>query len=380
VIFHLPATARSATGIPFDRIAEDYYNGKEYDAAAFHRRQNLPVPGQWSYSGMLKKALYSGAGALGLWRLSRRLTRSVPRIFMLHRFSATPDAQRTNADELRRFIQRIGEHCDFVTMRELAARLQEEKTPDRPLAAITVDDGYADFHTVALPVLRKHGVPATVYATAGFIDGRCWLWWDALRVLINGHTDGLLQLQIESGTMSMQLNDTESRQRAWNDIADRLVSRNDLRHSIIAQLEAITGTKLPEQPPAEYAAMNWSQLAELEAAGIEIGGHTMTHAFLPSLSPDALRHEIHAAKALFEQHLDQPLQTFAYPNGMPGDYSPATEAALSDAGFSAAVLAYPRPFRPRERYQIGRWSVHPDSPTVGYILSGASELKLRLKS
>lgn len=328
---------------------------------------------------MLKQALYSGASALGLWRLSRRLTRAVPRIFMLHRFSATPDPQRTDTDELHRFIQRIGSECEFVTMRELNVRLQHRKAPDRPLAIITVDDGYADFHAVALPVLRKHGAPATVYATAGFIDGRCWLWWDALRYLIDAHPDGVLRLQLETEAIAMQLSDTASRQRAWNDIADRLVSRNELRQSTIAQLEAITATKLPEDPPPEYAAMNWSQLAELEAAGIEIGGHTMTHAFLPSLAPDALRHEIHGAKALLEQHLHQPLQTFAYPNGMASDHSSAVEAALSDAGFAAAVLAYPRPFRPRQRYQIGRWSVHPDSPTVGHILSGASDLKLRLK-
>ena len=205
---------------------------------------------------------------------------------MLHRFSATPHAQHTDAGELQRLIQQIGQHCDFVTMRELSAYLQQGQVSEKPLAVITVDDGYADFYTVALPILREHGVPATVYATAGFIDGRCWLWWDALRFLIGKHTDGVLRLQIDSVSMTMKINDTESRQRAWNDIADRLVSRNDLRHSIIAQLEAITGTKLPEQPPAEYAAMNWSQLAELEAAGIEIGGHTMTHAFLPSLTPD----------------------------------------------------------------------------------------------
>lgn len=329
---------------------------------------------------MLKQALYNGAGALGLWRLSRRLTRAVPRIFMLHRFSATPDPQRTDTDELHRFIQRIGSECEFVTMRQLAVRLQHGKAPDRPLAVITVDDGYADFHAVALPVLREHRVPATVYATAGFIDGRCWMWWDALRYLINAHPDGVLRLQLESETLVMQLGDAASRQHAWNDIADQLVSRNELRKSTIAQLEAITDTRLPEQPPPEYAAMNWSQLAELEAAGIEIGGHTMTHAFLPSLAPGALRHELHAAKSLLEQHLHQPLHTFAYPNGMPQDYSPAVEAALADAGFAAAVLAYPRPFLPEQRYQFGRWSVQPDSPTVGHILSGASDLKLRLKS
>lgn len=329
---------------------------------------------------MLKQALYGCAGALGLWRLTRRLTRDVPRIFMLHRFAAMPDAQHTGADELRRFIQAIGKECEFVTLRELITRHQAGTRPERPLAVITVDDGYADFHSIALPVLRECRVPATVYATAGFIDRQCWLWWDALRYLINLLPDGELRLEVGRETMAMHVGAASSRQRAWNDIADRLVSRNELRPAVIAQLEGRIGTRLPQEPPPAYAAMNWSQLAEIESAGIEIGGHTMTHAFLPSLDPESLRHEIHAAKALLEQHLHEPLQTFAYPNGMATDYSPSVEAALSDAGFGAAVLAYPRPYNTREHYRIGRWSVQPDSETVGHILSGASELKLRMTS
>lgn len=329
---------------------------------------------------MLKRALYAGAGMLGLWRLSRRLTHDVPRIFMLHRFASMGDAQHTGADELRRFIQLLGRECEFVTLCEFIARQRDGRRPERPLAVITVDDGYADFHSVALPILREQGVPATVYATAGFIDGQCWLWWDALRYLINAHPQGELRLQLAAESLAFRLDDAGSRQRAWNDIADRLIGRNDLRQTTISQLEAITGIQLPSQPPAEYSAMNWSQLTQLEAAGIEIGGHTMTHAFLPSLSPTMLRREIHAAKDLLEQHLHEPLQTFAYPNGMATDHSPTVEAALSNAGFGAAVLAFPRPYSTRQPYQIGRWSVRPDSETMGHILSGASELKLRMTS
>ncbi|MBM4221449.1 MAG: polysaccharide deacetylase family protein, partial [Gammaproteobacteria bacterium] len=250
---------------------------------------------------MLKQVLYGSAGALGLWRLTRQLTRNAPRIFMLHRFAARPDAQHTGADELRRFIQAIGRECEFVTLRELITRHQAGSRSERPLAVITVDDGYADFHAVALPVLREHGVPATVYATAGFIDRQCWLWWDALRHLIDIHPDGELRLHLDSGVLQTTLGDRSSRQRAWNDIADRLVSRNDLRQAVISQLEDSAGRRLPQEPTPEYAAMDWSQLAELQSAGIEVGGHTMTHAFLPSLGPDMLKREIHEAKALLEQ-------------------------------------------------------------------------------
>jgi peptidoglycan/xylan/chitin deacetylase (PgdA/CDA1 family) len=42
--------------------------------------------------------------------------------------------------------------------------------PDR-LAVITVDDGFADFHTNAWPEMRDRGMKATLYMTAGMLGG-----------------------------------------------------------------------------------------------------------------------------------------------------------------------------------------------------------------
>jgi peptidoglycan/xylan/chitin deacetylase (PgdA/CDA1 family) len=41
--------------------------------------------------------------------------------------------------------------------------------PAKPIC-ITFDDGYADFHTHALPVLEAHGFTATVFVTTGWLD------------------------------------------------------------------------------------------------------------------------------------------------------------------------------------------------------------------
>jgi glycosyltransferase involved in cell wall biosynthesis/peptidoglycan/xylan/chitin deacetylase (PgdA/CDA1 family) len=265
----------------------------------------------------MKNMITNAAGALGAWTLTRRVTRHVPRIFMFHRFSSKPSDGTTDADELIRFIERVRAVCELVTVSDLASRLEDPRPMGRPLAAITVDDGYADFHTVALPILAERGVPATLYATAGFVDGRCWLWWDALRHLLEVHPGGTLELELDGQVVAWQLGDAASRQNAWERIADTLVSRNAERATVLSALEAAAGQRVPTRPTLEYAPMSWAQLAEAEAAGIEIGGHTMTHAFLPGLDHDGLRQELNAAKALMEQHLTRPLVTFAYPNGDP---------------------------------------------------------------
>lgn len=56
----------------------------------------------------------------------------------------------------------------FVTMAQLA-RLAGGGPPPPGYAAVTFDDGMANNHEVALPILREYGIPATVYVTTGFV-------------------------------------------------------------------------------------------------------------------------------------------------------------------------------------------------------------------
>ena len=43
--------------------------------------------------------------------------------------------------------------------------------PDRSSVAVTFDDGTADFVEVALPILVRHQVPATLYVATAFVEG-----------------------------------------------------------------------------------------------------------------------------------------------------------------------------------------------------------------
>jgi peptidoglycan/xylan/chitin deacetylase (PgdA/CDA1 family) len=62
-----------------------------------------------------------------------------------------------------------------VTAADLAASwLSGRPLPPRPVV-LTFDDAYADFHTTALPILRDHGFPATLYVPTAFV-GACAAW------------------------------------------------------------------------------------------------------------------------------------------------------------------------------------------------------------
>lgn len=317
-------------------------------------------------------------GAVGGWRLTRALTKGSPRVFMFHRFGAEQSAGLLTPGEIRHFVNRVREACDFVSMADLVDEMRSRHSRRRPLAAFTVDDGYADFYKVAAPVLRDLNVPATVFCTAGFVDERCWLWWDALRYLIDRCPDGDLEVSIGDEVVSVTVGAEASREHAWSCLADRLVRNNSARARVLQELEQVVGAPLPKVPVEEFAPMSWQQLREVVSAGFEVGGHTATHAFLPELPYTELVEEVEGGKRLLESKLNVEVPTFAYPNGMEYDVSELVMRVVQEAGFRAAVVAYPRPFSVKRRFEIGRWSVAPDSTTLDYVLNGASDVKLRL--
>jgi peptidoglycan/xylan/chitin deacetylase (PgdA/CDA1 family) len=57
-----------------------------------------------------------------------------------------------------------------LSVAELVERaFRRRERVDPKTVAITFDDGFADFHAEAWPVLRRHSFPATVYIATGFV-------------------------------------------------------------------------------------------------------------------------------------------------------------------------------------------------------------------
>ena len=72
-------------------------------------------------------------------------------------------------------IAHLAERCRVRTLTEAADLLTDgarapELADDRPDVVVTFDDGTADFVDEALPVLVRHGVPATYYLATDFLD------------------------------------------------------------------------------------------------------------------------------------------------------------------------------------------------------------------
>jgi peptidoglycan/xylan/chitin deacetylase (PgdA/CDA1 family) len=92
--------------------------------------------------------------------------------------------------------------------------------------------------------------------------------------------------------------------------------------------------------------MTWDEIRELDAEGMEIGCHTLTHLILPKLKDDGtLRREIVSAKDLIEAHIGHPVTSLAYPFGQ---YDERVVAFAREAGFTSARSTWPGVFHTKD--------------------------------
>jgi len=84
-----------------------------------------------------------------------------------------------------------------IRLAELIGYLEGRQPLPRRSVVITIDDGYESVHRLALPLLRKHGFPATLFVYTDFIGAGDALSWAQLQDL---SASGLVDIQAHSKT------------------------------------------------------------------------------------------------------------------------------------------------------------------------------------
>ncbi|MGE5027690.1 MAG: polysaccharide deacetylase family protein [Betaproteobacteria bacterium] len=271
-----------------------------------------------------------GAGALAMASgRGRRLS-----ILVYHRVLPRSDAMLAGEVEAAAFdwqMALLAEHFQVLPLSEAVRRLRDGSLPTRA-ACVTFDDGYADNHDIALPILQKWRLPATFFIATAYLDGG-WMWNDVVIEALRQARGEVLDLE-PLGLPTYSLTTFRLRSEAAMSILKRLkYLPPDQRQNAVSQVCRSASAELPASP-----MMSAGQVRALHNAGMEIGGHTVSHPILAGLQPEQAYAEIATGKEQLEHIAGGAVRLFAYPNGKPGmDYQPEHVEMVKRIGFAAAV-------------------------------------------
>ena len=205
-------------------------------------------------------------------------------------------------------------------------------------AAITFDDGYADNCTVALPILKKHALPATFFIATGYLDGGR-MWNDTVIEAVRGcripKLDlGDIQAFASNSMKTLAAGSVAEKREVIEAILGQIkyFSKAD-RETTARAIADQCGTDLPND-----MMMTSAQVIEMRRAGMLIGAHTVSHPILANLKESEVREEIYVSKQRLESLLDEKINLFAYPNGKPNlDYQLKDARIVKELGFEVAL-------------------------------------------
>lgn len=181
---------------------------------------------------------------------------------------------------------------------------------------LTFDDGRPDVVDCAMPLLKRWGMPATIFVCPGLFPAGSRFW----------QTEVLAALAV-GGAYRFEGRDYYDR-----DLVVRLKGvRDECRREVVDELRG----RLDGWQPMREDAVSEAQVLRWLDAGLEVGNHTWSHPCMDQCDPDEQHRQIVRAHRALTDLLGSPPFLFAYPNG---DWTPDAEQVLHQLGYKVAPV------------------------------------------
>lgn len=220
-------------------------------------------------------------------------------------------------DDFERLIIELAKSGSFVDTDTCVDMVRGDRPIDGPYFHLSFDDGLRNVVTNALPVLRKHHIPAIAFVASGVLGAG----WELSRQYCQEttHYRGVVEL------------------------------------------------------------MRWEDLEELMSAGFEVGSHTRTHARFSAISGNRslMEEEIRGSKIELEDRLNFECKYISWPYGKRSDADPVSLHMTRQSGYRACFGAYRGSVSPSRTnlFSIPRHHFEPEWPLahVKYFAAGHME-------
>jgi peptidoglycan/xylan/chitin deacetylase (PgdA/CDA1 family) len=218
---------------------------------------------------------------------------------------------------------------------------------------LTFDDGLRNNYTVAYPILKRYGLPATFFVCPGLIESRAWQWPHEMEQRLLSCSPGSLKKICDQ----MEIGEEEMKQKGADDVVEIIIEHmktmeNERRIKAENFIRSLTHDFETDQHQHDlYDTMTWDELRSLDPRLITVGSHTVHHQLLTKVSYKEMHYQVQESKQWLQRRLDRPVELFCYPNG---DYNESIARVVAQ-NYKAAVTTRSGCFNKGDDiYQINR--------------------------
>lgn len=243
-----------------------------------------------------------------------------------------PDLFEVEPDELSDQLAVLRAHCTLVSIADVRRFARGGRPPPAPVL-VTFDDAYVEGHDVALPILRRAGVPATFFVPTAFPDAGKLFWWDRVSILMRRCRRPEITIDYPR---ALVVRPGEAPVAAAH-LVSRAIKRTpglDLPRlwDAIERATGVTLSAAEERALARRSIMGFREVRALRDAGLDVQSHAHEHLVLNTLTPEAARRDLARSAEALRDAVGGDIFAVAYPVGYA--LGGALRRAPEEAGFT----------------------------------------------
>jgi len=245
---------------------------------------------------------------------------------------------------LDKHFRTLSKYYEFVSVDEAMAMLSGKVPARKNALLVTIDDGYKNARTHALPVLAKFGVRPILFVVSGMFDNNDYFWFDRLDLCLQETAKAQTYVEFAGRYFDLNADDRPQLRETCHQIIklsrelfDDENNRNDALMKFMRGLDEMTySPECPKEAVDQWiGVMTKEEVGQALEDGMDIGSHTVSHCRLPALSEDHQKEELARSKADIESVTNERCRYFCYPEGSIGSLSATFVAnANYDAAFT----------------------------------------------
>jgi peptidoglycan/xylan/chitin deacetylase (PgdA/CDA1 family) len=298
-------------------------------------------------------------------------------ILLYHRVTTLqhdPQLLSVTPSHFDQHLKLLKKKYNVLSVEEFTHHVLAEKGFPRNSVFITFDDGYADNHYEARPILEGNDLQAVFYIATAHISTPYEMWWDNLeRIFLEKHDlPKSLSIAIGGGNYQFSTGAASDRRITYGALHPLIKNCTPaMRDAVIDELISWSGLEKVGRPT--HRMLTFDEIKTFASSkAVVIGAHTHNHPKLSVCSKEEQYHEIASSKSNLEMLLERRVKHFSYPFGSKSDYNSHSLEICKTLGFDMVSANFHR--------QVHRWDNRFELPRILVRDWNADEFEVKMNS